>query len=129
MIWQLLEEKAEKTGVMMHLVIPELDAGPAITFCEFSISDDDMKPLWDQWKTKRETKSLQDIQKAEGEEEPLFKEIRRRGLKREFPLIIATLKAASGGKFSIINGAVVSQGQKLERGFDLSQEIELKVEK
>jgi phosphoribosylglycinamide formyltransferase-1 len=33
-IWQILEEKAKKTGVMMHLITPELDAGPAITYCE-----------------------------------------------------------------------------------------------
>lgn len=123
-IWQLLEEKAEKTGVMMHLVIPELDAGPAITFCEFSISDDDMKPLWDQWNNKRKKKSLQEIQKSEGENEPLFKEIRQRGLEREFPLIIATIKAASQGKFSIINRQVIAQGRKLENGFDLTEEIE-----
>jgi phosphoribosylglycinamide formyltransferase-1 len=124
-IWQLLEEKSEKTGVMMHLITPELDAGPAIAFCEFSISDDDIKPLWSQWDSKRKLKSLREIQKSEGEDEPLFKEIRNRGLKREFPLIVATLKAASEGKFAIINSEVISQGRKLERGFDLTNEIEL----
>ncbi len=123
-IWQLLEEEARKTGVMMHLITPELDAGPAITYCEFSIFDDRIKPLWDQWKAKREEKSLLEIQKSEGENEPLFTEIRRRGLKREFPLIVATLKAAAVGKFAIVNGEVIAQNRKLECGFDLTAEIE-----
>jgi len=123
-IWQLMEEEVQRTGVMMHLITPELDAGPAITFCQFSISDEHIQPLWEQWKNKRRKKSLQEIQKSEGESEPLFSEIRRRGLRREFPLIVATLKAASSGKFAIVNGEVISQGKKLTRGFDLAEEIE-----
>jgi len=123
-IWQLIEQKAKETGVMMHLITPELDAGPAIAFCKFSISDDKINPLWDQWNTKIKVRSLQEIQKTEGEEEPLFKEIRCRGLKREFPLIVATLRAASKGEFAIENMEVISQGFKLKNGFDLTLEIE-----
>jgi len=123
-VWQLLEQREKKTGVMMHLITPELDAGPAITYCEYSIYDDQIKPLWDQWETKRKSKSLKEIQKSEGENEPLFSEIRRRGLLREFPLIVATLKAASLDKFSIVNGEVISRGQKLIRGFNLTNEVE-----
>jgi phosphoribosylglycinamide formyltransferase-1 len=127
-VWQLLEEEAEKTGVMMHLITPELDAGPAITYCEFSISDDEMQPLWDQWKAKRREKSLKEIQKSEGEDEPLFREIRRRGLMREFPLIVATLKTAASGEFSIVNGEVMAGDRKLVCGFDLTEEIERAIE-
>lgn len=127
-VWQLLEEEAEKTGVMMHLITPELDAGPAITYCEFSISDDVMQSLLDQWRAKRREKSLEEIQKSEGEDEPLFREIRRRGLMREFPLIVATLKAAAAGQFSIVNGEVIAGGRKLVCGFDLTEEIERAVE-
>lgn len=126
-IWQLMEEGAKTTGVMMHLITPELDAGPAITFCEFSISDDSIKPLWDQWRAKRGKKSLGEIQTGEGENEPLFSEIRRRGVKRELPIIVATLKAASDGEFSIVDGEVISQGRKLDGGFDLTEEIEGKI--
>jgi phosphoribosylglycinamide formyltransferase-1 len=122
-VWQLIEQKAKKSGVMMHLITPELDAGPAITYCEYSIYDDSIKPLWDQWENKRKAKSLQ-IQKAEGENEPLFKEIRSRGLEREFPLIVATLRSASLGEFNIVNGEVLSNGQKLIRGVDLTKDVE-----
>ncbi len=123
-IWQLMEQEAKKSGVMMHLITPELDAGPAITYCEYSIYDDLIKPFWDQWKLKRKNKTLQDIQRTEGENEPLFKEIRRRGLEREFPLIVATLRSASLGEFNIINGEVISHSQKLTRGVDLTEYVE-----
>ncbi len=123
-VWQLMEEGAQKTGVMMHLVTPELDAGPAIAFCEFSISDAQIQPLWDQWRIKCRRKSLQEIQMDEGENEPLFSEIRIRGVKRELPIIVATLKSVSVGEFSIVDGEVTSQGRKLESGFDLTTEIE-----
>jgi len=123
-IWQLIEQRAKKSGVMMHLITPELDAGPAITYCEYSIYDDPIKPLWEQWEHKSKNKTLSEIQNTEGEDEPLFKEIRRRGLKREFPLIVATLRSASLGEFSIVDGEVVSHGQKLTRGVDLTEYVE-----
>jgi phosphoribosylglycinamide formyltransferase-1 len=123
-IWQLMEQKAKKTGVMMHLITPELDAGPAITYCEYGIYDDQIKSLWDQWEIKRKSRSLQEIQENDGEKEPLFSEIRRRGLKREFPLIVATLKSASLEEFRIMNGEVLSGNQKLTQGFDLTNEVE-----
>jgi phosphoribosylglycinamide formyltransferase-1 len=119
-----MEEGAEKTGVMMHLITPELDAGPAIAYCDFSIADDDIQPLWEQWRAKRKGGSLEEIQKSEGEDEPLFKEIRRRGLMREFPLIVATLRSAAEGEFSIVDGEVISDGRKLDQGANLSEEIE-----
>jgi len=123
-IWQLMESSAKKTGVMMHLITPELDAGPAITYCEFSIYDDDMKPLWDCWIEKREKATLEEIQKREGEDEPLFREIRKRGLMREFPIIVATLKSAADGDFEILKGEVLSKGKRLDSGFDLTDKIE-----
>jgi len=123
-VWQLMEQRAKKSGVMMHLITPELDAGPAITYCEYSIYDEFIKPLWDQWEAKRKTKSQQDIQKAEGENEPLFREIRRQGLEREFPLIVATLRSASLGEFNILNGKVLSNGKKLIHGVNLTKDVE-----
>lgn len=126
-IWQLMEQRATKTGVMMHLITPELDAGPPITFCEFSISDEEMSPLWDEWFRKRQKLTLEEIKELEGEDEPLFKEIRRRGLLREFPIIVHTLKAIADGKFTISNGEVISQGKKLEKGYDLTAEIEKEI--
>ena len=78
-VWELMEENAQKTGVMMHLITPELDAGPPIAYCKYSISDDDIQPLWEQWRDKRAEKSLEEIQKDErSEERRVGKECRSR---------------------------------------------------
>ena len=39
-IWQLIENDASKTGVMIHLVTPELDKGPPITFYTYLIREE-----------------------------------------------------------------------------------------
>ena len=119
-----MEEESQETGVLMHLITPELDAGPPIAYCRFSIADERMQPLWEQWRAKRRKTSLRDIQRREGEGEPLFSEIRRRGLMREFPIIVATLRAASFDEFSIANAEVMAQGHTLVGGLDLTEDIE-----
>jgi len=42
-IWELLRTRARETGAMMHLVTPELDRGPAISYVRFAITG----PAWD----------------------------------------------------------------------------------
>jgi phosphoribosylglycinamide formyltransferase-1 len=119
-IWQLIETKAETTGVKMHLVTPELDEGPSVTYCTFSIRG---KPFDSYWR-EIEGKSVEEIKKTHGENNPLFKAIRRHGLAREFPLIIATLKAFSQGKFRIEKKRVVGADGKLIKGYNLTKEID-----
>ena len=93
-IWQLIKNRADETGVMMHLVTPEWDRGPVIAFCRFSI------------------RSLE------------FDIIRQEGVKREFPMIIGAIKALAERRIRIENGKVVdSSGQVLVGGYDLTEEI------
>ncbi|HCG77221.1 TPA: phosphoglycerate transporter, partial [bacterium] len=119
-IWQLIENRAERTGVMMHLVTPELDKGPAVTYCTLPIRG---KPFDRYWK-KTETRSLEEIRRREGENNLLFKEIRKHGLAREFPLIVATLKAFSEGRVRIEGGRIVDADGKVINGYDLTEEID-----
>lgn len=72
-IRQLIKNKEKESGVMIHLVTPELDEGPPITYCEYKIEDHD------------------------------FDKIRQQGLKREFPLIVETLRLLAVGKIKIHN--------------------------
>jgi folate-dependent phosphoribosylglycinamide formyltransferase PurN len=118
-IWQLIESKASETGVMMHLVTPELDKGPPVTFCTFSLKG---KPFDQYWK-EIEGFSIEQIKKQQGEKNPLFKLIREHGLAREFPLITATLKAFSDTKIRIESGKVVDANGKRINGYDLTREI------
>jgi len=118
-IWKLIETKADKTGVMMHLVTPELDQGPPVTFCAFLIRGE----LFDRYWKEVEGLSVDELMKRQGEDNPLFRLIRSEGLKREFPLIVATLKAFSEGKVRVEEGKVISAAGEPVAGYDLSIEI------
>ena len=119
-IWQLIENKAQSTGVMMHLVTPELDEGPPATYCTFSIRGKAFDKYWQEL----EGQNVAEIKQTQGENNKLFKAIRRHGLAREFPLIIATLKAFSRGKVGIDKGKVVNADGKPIKGHDLTKEID-----
>jgi folate-dependent phosphoribosylglycinamide formyltransferase PurN len=119
-IWKLIENRAEETGVMMHLVTPELDKGPAVTYCSFPIRGKPFDRYWHQIKGL----SVAEIKAREGENNPLFKIIRQHGLAREFPLIVATIKAFSEGRVRIEEGKVVSASGEVIRGYNLTEEIE-----
>ena len=119
-VWQLIEKQAETTGVMMHLVTPELDEGPPATYCTFPIRG---KPFDKYW-AEIEGRSIEEIKQSEGESNRLFKLIRKHGLAREFPLIISTLKAFSRGKVRIKEHKIVNTAGKPIRGYNLTKEIE-----
>ncbi len=124
-IWQLLEEGASETGVMMHLVTPELDRGPAVTFCRFPIRGGEFDALWAAFEEKRRQKGLEAIKKEEGESEPLFARIRAEGVKRELPLIVYTLKAFAEGEVALKERQLVDgKGNPLPGPYDLTPRIE-----
>lgn len=122
-IWKLIEGKARQSGVMMHLVTPELDKGPVVTYGTFPLRVEPFNRLWEQIKNR----SVAQIKAMEGENNPLFKLIRQQGLAREFPLIVATLKAFSEGKVKNKAGEVIDAQGKPSQGYNLTAEIEQKV--
>jgi phosphoribosylglycinamide formyltransferase-1 len=119
-IWQLIENKARETGVMMHLVTPRLDEGPPVAYCTFSIRGEPFDRYW----REIEGQPVSEIKKTQGENNRLFKLIRKQGLAREFPLIITTLKAFSRGKVRIRKGKVVGADGRAIKGYNLTWEID-----
>ena len=112
-IWKLIATKAEYSGVMMHLVTPELDKGPPVTYCTFPIRDESNQALWE------------GVERGSSlSKQNLFWEIRRRGLQREFSLILATLKAFSQGKVRIEEGRIVNARGEEIPGYNLTEEID-----
>lgn len=120
-IWKLIERKEKKSGVVIHLVTPELDAGLPVTFCTFPLdvpySTDN---LW----------RLRDLFHEKQVEGKLFNWIRTEGLKREFPLIVATLKILAEGKIKIQKGQMLTDsGEVLTQGCDLTSKINTEINK
>ena len=77
-----------------------------MTYCTFPIRGEPFDRYWE-----------------EGDKEPLFRLIREEGLKREFPLIISTLKAFARGRVRIEGGRVLSADGEVAGGYDLTEEI------
>jgi len=119
-IWQLIESQAKESGVMMHLVTPGLDEGPPVAYCTFSLRGEPFDRYW----REVEGQPISEIKKTQGESNRLFKLIRKHGLMREFPLIIATLKAFSRGKVRIRKGKVVGADGRTIKGYNLTCEID-----
>jgi len=111
-IWELISTEADYAGAQIHLVTPELDEGPPVSFCKFSIKTPEFEPLWKALRNDLKEKTLDEIRKTFPEDYPLFKKIRDEEFKREIPLILLTLKKISleGLKF-------------LKGGIDLSDEV------
>jgi folate-dependent phosphoribosylglycinamide formyltransferase PurN len=119
-IWKLIQNQAQSTGAMMHLVTPELDKGPPVTCCTFPIRGE---PFDRHWK-EIEGLSVAEIEQQQGENNSLFTLIRQQGLARELPLIIATIKAFSQNRVRIEKGKVIDSSGKAIAGYDLSREID-----
>jgi folate-dependent phosphoribosylglycinamide formyltransferase PurN len=125
-IWQLIETGSDESGVMMHLVTPELDKGPAVAYCTFPIRGETFNKYWDKIKGL----SVAQIKREQGENNRLFRLIREHGFHRELPLIIATIKAFSQGKVKITaDKRVVDAEGKPIYGYDLTHEINWQIKR
>lgn len=100
-IQQLIENRERESGVMLHLVTPELDAGPPITYCTFSINP--------------EEKEASDI-------------IRGQQVVREPLLLLETLRLLAEGFLKIKNGKLTNRWNEFYPkdypGVNLTKDIE-----
>ncbi|MDP6347157.1 MAG: formyltransferase family protein [Dehalococcoidia bacterium] len=117
---QLMEQGAQATGVMMHLATPELDQGPPVAYCRFPLRGETFDPLWRNMGDITVTK----IKGINGDDHPLFYLIRQEGLRREFPLILATIRLLAEGGVKIEGGRVVDRSGASIPGYDLTGEVE-----
>ena len=92
-IWKLIEDHSDMSGAYMHLVTEDLDKGPVVTYCSFSIGGKEHNKMWDDVKDK----DIEQLKSQFGEQLPIFMHIRNEGIKRERLLIIETIKAFAEG--------------------------------
>ncbi|MFA0757425.1 MAG: hypothetical protein PVTTEEND_002138 [Candidatus Fervidibacter sp.] len=123
-IWQLIRQRANEAGAQIHIVTPELDSGPPVSFARIPIQTPDLQPLWEALDEKLRAQPLETIIAREGESEPLFAEIRRRELARELPLIHLTLKKLAEGDITLQGKTVLWHGTPVPNGVDLTDEVE-----
>ena len=88
---------------MIHRVTPQLDAGPAVTYCKFPLVGEIFNPLWKRMEEKLRDKTLSQIQQEEQGKEPLFSTIREEQVKKEVPLVLTTLDLLSQNKINMQN--------------------------
>ena len=119
-IWRLIETRARRAGVMMHVATPDLDEGPPVTFCSYPIRGGAFDPLW----KAIEGRTVDGIRATDGEENALFQEIRRHGVAREIPLVIETLRAFADGRVRIEDKQIVDRAGNQIPPYDLSEQIE-----
>jgi phosphoribosylglycinamide formyltransferase-1 len=123
-IWQLIGQRADESGNMMHLVIEELDKGPPITYGTFPIRGGEFDVLWAALDEKLKEKTLQEIARDQAEQQPLFAKIRREGALREIPLVVQTVKAFADGRIYLKDRRIIADGKPLEGPYCLNDDIE-----
>jgi phosphoribosylglycinamide formyltransferase-1 len=111
-IWTLIQNKADTAGAMINLVTPELDRGPAVSYCLFSIKGGLFAEYW-----------------RKDNKDTLFQLIRQHELAREFPLITLTLQSMSWGDVGIKDRRVIDGQGKLISGYNLSDKVDKEVKK
>ena len=125
-IWELIESEAGETGAMIHLATAQLDRGPVVSYFRLPLRGPDWDPLWRQYHARRKMMSMEEIAAAEGEGEPLFAEIRRRGEVREIPLLYQTLRQFAEGRLNTADGCLFAESSRLP--LDLTAEVDAEVE-
>lgn len=88
-IAELMRSRALESGCMMNVVTGDVDRGPATSFCRFPIQDELNEAAWDALAdSSLEAATLEEIMAL-----PLYADIRARGVARERPFLVETLRA------------------------------------
>jgi phosphoribosylglycinamide formyltransferase-1 len=124
-IWQLIEQRADRSGVTIFRATPELDAGPPLSYCTYSLRGDGIDPLWAAIAGRDPAR----LRTEEGAELPLFVEIRRRGITREAPLLLATLASLADGRLRLSQGRVVDAWGRETSPLDLTTMVDAAIER
>ncbi|MCH2658555.1 MAG: phosphoglycerate transporter [Dehalococcoidia bacterium] len=114
-IQELILSDARKTGLMIHRATAEVDLGPVLATCEFTLDTTEF------YAAKQKIKKNTNLDKSE-----LFKLIREETIKRESPFVTALLQEIAQGQITIQN--ISSQTNAL-LNIELPVDLTLQVEK
>lgn len=118
-IRELIRTRVAQSGIMLHLAIPEVDAGPVVAFCRYPIHGPEFDDAWATVEPQ-----LADLDDDAIEATPLFAAIRAAGVVRESPLLVATLQAFADGRLAAHGGAVLDRSGAPATPADLTAEVD-----
>ena len=101
-VWQLIEQRAPRTGAMMHLATEVVDRGPVVSYVAVPLKTPELEPHW------RELGDLDvgKVKAEQGEDYELFRLIRAKQYSHEPYLLLETLRALSRGDIALDGGKV-----------------------
>ena len=123
--WELIRQRAPRTGAIIHLATEELDRGPVVSYCTAPITGPDFDQEWESLNGA----DLDQVRVTQGEDFSLFQKIRQAEYVREPYLILETLRAVAEGRVMVKDGQVFNAaGQPLADtvppGLCLDEEID-----
>ena len=126
-MWQeviraLIREGAEESGVMLHLAVPEVDAGPRVSYCRYTLRDEEIDPLWAQLPP-----PPGELDDEALDATALFAAVRERSVARESPLVVATLAEFAAGKLRVEDGRILDPSGRPAEPADLTKQVEARL--
>lgn len=118
-IRDLIRAQAAESGIMLHLAIPEVDAGPVVAYCRYPIRGSAFDSGWAEVQAAPEPLDDDTLEAT-----PLFVAIRAAGVRRESPLLVATLQAFASGRLKATGGRVLDASGAPAAPADLTVEVE-----
>ena len=107
-VWQLIEQRASRTGAMMHLATEEVDRGPVVSYVTVPLNTPELEPHW----LELGNRSVTETKEEQGEDYELFRLIRAMQYSREPYLLLETLRALSRGDIALDAGGVRIRGEE-----------------
>jgi folate-dependent phosphoribosylglycinamide formyltransferase PurN len=110
-IAELMRTQALDSGCMMNVVTGDVDRGPAISYCRFPIQDEANETAWNALSgSEIDAATLEAIMAM-----PLYSDIRARGVSRERPFLVETLRAVAKGSLQVPPVAPLDLTEEVER--------------
>ena len=101
-VWQLIQQRASRTGAMMHLATEVVDRGPVVSYVTVPLDTPELEPHW----LALGGRDVARIKEEQGESYELFRLIRAAQYSREPYLLLETLRALSRGDIALDAGKV-----------------------
>lgn len=118
-IRQLIRGRAPESGVMVHVAIPEVDAGPVAAFCRYPLVGPAVDPMWAELDG-----ALDEMDDAALEATPLFAKIRQAQMAVEAPFLVATLAAFADGRLRADGHHLYDAAGSPAEPLDLTADVE-----